>query len=200
VYPREIYGVDGVPVWTRLASVIPKDFAGLLDDARAQVDCFVNLAYLAFLIAIASLACIASEMGRSEMPTPIIFEADTYRHVVVFLASLGFAIVAYRWAIMRVAAWGDLVKSAFDCYLLALIKQLGFAVPPTDAERREFWREFSACVTYEWPMTADKWCLVGESGSAKVPDKSDQLPTVESAHDEPAEAVDAGRSEGVRDP
>lgn len=199
VYPREMYGVDSVPVWARLASVIPKDFAGFIDDARAQVDCFVNLAYLAVLIAVASLACTVYETIYSELPTGSIFEADSYRHLVVPVAAVAFGVVAYRWAIMRVTAWGDLVKSAFDCYLPALIKQLGFAVPPTDAERRDFWREFSACITYEQPMTADKWRLAGESGSAKVPESPDQKPTVESTGQRPAEAVDDGSSAGVRD-
>ena len=48
VYPRELYCADSVAIWPRLASVIPKDFAGLLDDARAQVNFFVNITNLCF--------------------------------------------------------------------------------------------------------------------------------------------------------
>jgi hypothetical protein len=194
VYPRQIYGVDSVPVWTRLASVIPKDFAGLLDDARAQVDCFVNLAYLASLVAIASLCRAAYEMDCQQMPTWRIFESLGCSHLVVSAAALVFAVSAYFWATVRVIAWGDLVKSAFDCYLPALMKQLGFEVPPTEAERQEFWREFSACITYQQPMTADRWRLAGEFDAVKVSDTLKRLPTTEVAGDRPADLASEGES------
>ena len=36
------------------------------------------------------------------------------------LGGLVVSFLAYKWALVLVQAWGDLVKSAFDCYLVAL--------------------------------------------------------------------------------
>jgi hypothetical protein len=165
VYPRELYGVDSVPVWLRLASVIPKDFTSLLDDARSEVNFFVNLMYLALLIAVASSANAVYATNWHHLPISDALRAAGLRHIVVPATAFVISVVAYYWATTCAMAWGDLVKSAFDCYLPALIKQLGFAVPPTEAERLEFWDEFSALITFQQPMTPDRWPIAGETGS-----------------------------------
>ncbi|HKO09243.1 MAG TPA: hypothetical protein VJ487_16160 [Alphaproteobacteria bacterium] len=183
VYPNEVYGVDSVTVWLRLASVIPKDYTALLDDARAQADCFVNLTLLALLIGLASLAAAGYEADWRMIPdwnaltlngVLIPFGRAGLRHVAFAAGSVAFAAIFYWRAIDRASAWADLVRSAFDCYLPALIKQLGYAVPPTDVERREFWGEFSALITYERPMTPDRWPLASEVGAAKEKPESDK--------------------------
>ena len=178
MYPREVYGVDSVPVWLRLASVISKDFTALIDDARAQVDCFVNIACLSFAIAAASLADALKQAYWDRLlfwQIPITF-AETLAILKPLVQqdftvpAIGFAVafLSYRWATIRVVAWGDLVKSAFDCYLPALAKQLGFALPRTDAERREFWSDFNALILYQQKsMTPDRWPLVGDSETKK---------------------------------
>jgi hypothetical protein len=176
VYPRELYGVDSVPVWLRLASVIPKDYMVLLDDARAHVDCFVNLTFLALLIGLASLADAGYEADWRALTLNgvlIPFNSASLRHIAFAAGSAALAAITYYWATERVVAWGDLVRSAFDCYLPALLKQLGFAILPTDAERREFWSEFSALITYEQAMTTDRWPLRSELGAPIERPKSD---------------------------
>ena len=150
VYPRQVYGADGVPIWLRLASVIPKEFAGLLEDARAQVDCFVNLANLAFLI---TLACVTGSLASADWQHLTVVGQSEQRYLLMASMSLVVCALSYWLTTVRAMAWGDLVRSAFDCYLPALIRQLGYAVPSTDAERREFWSEFNALVLYQQPMT-----------------------------------------------
>jgi hypothetical protein len=162
VYPRQIYGADGVPVWLRLASVMPKDFTGLVDSARAQVDCFVNLTYLALFLALTALTFAAYDMNWDLIPHWSAFGPAGHRYLEVGAVSIAFAGFAYRWASSSVIAWGDLVKSAFDCYLPALTKQLGFAMPLSEKERQEFWREFNALVLYQQPMTVGRWSLVSD--------------------------------------
>jgi len=160
VYPRDVYGVDGVSVWLRLASVIPKDYASLVEDARAEVDFFVNTSNLAILFVILSLAGAVHDARWQYRPIlgPV---GLCYLHV----AAIGVVIaaVAYYSAAARAMAWGDLVRSAFDCYLLSLIKQLGFAVPSNEKERHEFWTQFSRLIVYKQPMTPDRWPLASES-------------------------------------
>jgi hypothetical protein len=187
-YPREVYGVDSVPVWLRLASVIPKDFTSLLDDARAETDCFVNLTFLALLIAIAVSVNAAYDANWHQMPTWSALGSGSVRNIVIVAIALVISAVAYCWASMRAMDWGELVKSAFDCYLPALIKQLGYAVPTTEAERREFWEEFSALITYQQPMTWDQWPILGETGSGNKEKTGKEGPVPESAADEASES------------
>jgi hypothetical protein len=153
VYPREIYGADSIPVWLRLATVVSKDFAGEIEDARAQVNCLVNVFFLALGLGVFALGRIAAGTDWSRLCAEFAgLPADSWYDVTIALADLVVAWVAYRWATSLVAPWGDLVKSAFDCYLTALIKQLGYAVPPDAAQRRKFWSEFNAQVLYRQPI------------------------------------------------
>jgi hypothetical protein len=203
-YPFEVYGADSIPVWPRLASVIPKDFAGLLDDARAQVDCFVTLTNLYSLIVLVSLAGAAYNADWLHLP---IWNAQVFfdelcaffgpagvRHIVV--AAIGLVVTAFvYWRATALAmAWGELVKSAFDCYLPALIKQLGFGMPPYE-ERREFWKEVNALILFERQMTANRWPPPAEAAlkveQAKPESKPEPAKRVESelSEEEPPAAV-----------
>jgi len=47
------------------------------------------------------------------------------------------------------------VKAAFDCYLPALIKQLGYAPPETLEARLAAWREVNAIFVYATPPDGD---------------------------------------------
>jgi hypothetical protein len=48
-YSLNVYGVDAIPAWHRLSAVIPNDFAGKVDDARAEVNFWINVWVLAIL-------------------------------------------------------------------------------------------------------------------------------------------------------
>jgi len=199
VYPRELYDVDSVPVWLRLASVIPRDYSGLLDDARAQADCFVNLTCLSLLIGLACLAGAAVGAAQRIPPWPGLTIAalaaalgPAGMHYVAFAAAtLAFGVFTYSWAVNRVTAWGDLVRSAFDCYLPALINQLGYAIPATEAERRNFWNEFSALITYEQAM-ATEWPLAGGAPANGRPGKGQPQPHPATPEGKPATGDSAG--------
>ena len=111
----------------------------MLDDARAQVNFFVNITNFALLIAFASVAGAAYDLDWLHFTTRNTQILDSVRTLLgvaglrhIAWAASGFVIaaLAYWQATARVKVWGDLVKSAFDCYLPALTKQLGFALPP----------------------------------------------------------------------
>jgi len=192
VYPRELYCADSIAVWPRLASVIPKEFGGFLDDARAQVSFFVNITDLALLIALTSFAGAAYDSNWLQLTKPNIRTLDGLlsflgpaglRHAAWAAIALMIAGLAYSQATARALTWGELVKSAFDCYLPALIKQLGFVLPPSHSEHREFWKEFNRRILFQLPMTANRWPLASEVVSKQEPPKP--LPDTEPK--EPAE-------------
>jgi hypothetical protein len=163
VYSRQIYNADSIPVWLRLASVVPKDFASEIEDARAPVNCFVNICYLALVVCGFALGRIVAGIDQSHilveatgMPTHATIQASlpaaACYDAEVALAALVVAWIAYRWATHLAIAWGELVKSAFDCYLPALVRQLGYATPPDAALRQKFWDEFSNLAIYRVRM------------------------------------------------
>ena len=63
--PRQVYGADAIPVWTRLASVVSKDYAAQINDARARVDCFVNVTCLAIALSLVALGMVFAGCYRT---------------------------------------------------------------------------------------------------------------------------------------
>jgi hypothetical protein len=154
VYPREAYGVDGVAVWLRLISLIPKDFTAMIDDARSRVDFFMNVCLPAFCIAVAAVLSALLQVYGHGLPHPKAWPSGDSIWAFVTISPLGhsslvailgglIALLSYRAAAGSVLGWGDLVRSAFDCYLPALSDQLGYAYPSTEEARRRFWIELN---------------------------------------------------------
>jgi hypothetical protein len=158
----------------RLASVIGKDFSALHDDARSQVDCFVSLTHLAFLIAISSLVgavvdlfLFSSPLSESTFLHQLKFSGvEGLRHLVFFGGALIVSILSYWRACVNAMAWGNIVKSAFDCYLPALMKQLGYEIPPRAKDRQKFWMEYSTLIAYQIPMKTD-WPVASTTTTAE---------------------------------
>ena len=133
----------------------------MLDDARAHADCFVNLTILTAALAFASFAMAVISADWRHLKVLVVAEE---RYLPIALISLLVCVCTYVLAAMRAVIWGELVKAAFDCYLPALINQLGFLIPQTDAARREFWSEFNDLILYKQLMTPNRWPLLRERG------------------------------------
>ena len=191
-YPLVNYGVDSIPGWVRLRGIMPKDFRAMVDDARTEVDFFVNVWFFAVLFGlVALLRCIE----RAYFAWP-----DPYR---IFAGAAGFALaaavgglacwLAYEGAIDRARAWGETVKSAFDLYLPDLARKLGYELPATGEERRIFWDALNSSFLYQTPMNPEHWKV---AKPAKVAGQ-DQNGRVGNGDDSPADNDDP-RSTGVR--
>jgi hypothetical protein len=151
-YSYNVYGVDSIPAWLRLQALIPKNFLSVIDDARAQVDFFVNGLVLALLIGGAAAVHFMSNIYI------VAYCAQTNIYAMDYCAGHDWFHVHFRWdliiwivlalcvargcyelAIDRAIAWGGLVKSAFDLYLPKLARQLGHALPDLYDARQAFW-------------------------------------------------------------
>lgn len=167
VYPFTVYGADGVPVWSRLAAVISKDFAAQVEDARSRVDCLVNITFLATLIAFMALGIALWNANWALHRADAFFGAPNGARLFQFgLGELVLGYLSYRWAIVQAATWGEIVKSAFDCFLPGLIRQLGYRVPDLEAERRRFWSDFNRRVVYQYPMRGE-WPVGPQDAAAQ---------------------------------
>ena len=54
-YPDEQYGMESILFWTRLASVIDKDYANIVTDAKTSLDFMLNSSLLSAILAFAAL-------------------------------------------------------------------------------------------------------------------------------------------------
>jgi kumamolisin len=146
VYPAEAYGVDSISAWPRLLTVISNDYQSLINDAKSTVDLAINLSALAFLVYLYSIAVVMVEHVSTEVHIAPPHAGGTWSRVAFF--GLVVALVSYRAAISLVPTWGDQIKSAFDCYLPQLAKQMGYSMPQASKARRKIWLGLSGQLLY----------------------------------------------------
>lgn len=136
-YPYTMYGIDAIVSWGRLNGVIPEDYRNLIDDAQANLDFWINLIAVFFLITLESIgACLIT---------------DQPEHLIFCLIPILIMYVAYLGAKSSALQWGEFIKSAFDLFLPDLRKKLGMPEFKTDAEARAAWTRFSQAVLYVNP-------------------------------------------------
>lgn len=146
VYPRVMYGFEGIDGWTRILAVLPKDYRELIDDAKAQVDWWVNMGVMSLLFLIEFWYAIFSKWGLT-LPWYI-----TTLNLVLPIAIYVLLSLLLSWRAASAAiGWGDYVKSAFDLYRFALLESMGIDAPKTRKEEREVWTRFSQAVLFNLP-------------------------------------------------
>lgn len=133
-YPDLIYGVDSIVVWVRLLGVIPEDYRGLIDTAKAQTDFWVNLWLLGYL-AVAEYICVLVYARQIKM-------------LWFPLLVVGLALAASSRAKDAAVQWGDYVKASFDLFLPDLREKLQLPTPANISEERALWTNFSQVVIY----------------------------------------------------
>lgn len=161
-YALEVYGVDSIAVWPRMQALFSKDFQALVDDARAQIDFFINLWVFSVLFAAIAIARIVYALYST---WPALEKVSEHAAVWGFgVGAIGAVLLAwgsYEGATERAGAWGELVRSAFDLYLSALANQLGYELPPAEADRRIFWGAINSAFLYQRPLP-EKWRAVAD--------------------------------------
>jgi hypothetical protein len=147
-YPRVMYGIESITGWPRISAVVSKEFAEMLNSARATTDMWVNAWFVSVLVLPVYIACAFATYHLTFWTIP------PYWWMPVSV--LAAAYFAYWRAREAAAQWGGYVKAAFDVYLPVLRKQLGYKVPTSIAEERELWTLLSQAMTYRDPRPMDE--------------------------------------------
>lgn len=142
VYSGVVYGLDSIPGWPRLLSVLPKDYREQIGDAEAMVSFWVNLWFGGTVVGLADI--LWTIIGRNQ--------SFPWIWIPAFIAAVGAANLARGSA----RQWGEYVKSGFDLYRGELAKQLGLKLPTTIEAERQMWTLFSQTTIYRTPDTATK--------------------------------------------
>lgn len=146
-YPRVMYGMEPIDGWIRILAVVPKEYRELIDDAKAQVDWWVNLGVVSLVFLIEFWYLVFTKWG-----------SGPYWHInalnfVVPLVVFGVINRFFSWRATRAAAsWGDYIKSAFDLYRFTLLESLCIDLPRDRAEEKRVWEKYSQAVTYRQPL------------------------------------------------
>jgi hypothetical protein len=143
VYPRVMYGLEGIDGWPRILAVLPKDYRELIDSAKAQIDWWVNLIVMSFLFLVEFWYVVFSKWGTS----PGWFYTALNISIPLVLFALLNWIFLWR-ATSAAIGWGDYVKSAFDLYRFDLLEKLHIAPPKTREEERELWTSLSRAIIF----------------------------------------------------
>ena len=142
VYPRVIYGLEGIQGWSRLSAVVSQDYLRTIEEAKAQLDFWANL-------------CIGG-VGIALLYWALAARAGDCPDWWVSLAALGVCLTTYRAACGAAMSWGALVMSAFDLYRIELCRKVGLEMPRSTAQEREMWAAFSQTTVYRSSTSADK--------------------------------------------
>jgi hypothetical protein len=160
VYSRLMYGLDMIPGWYRLLTVIPDQWRDLIDSAKANVDFWVNIHILSLIILIEFIGIMVFTPQLEFWWGPVIV--------------LGVSILAYERAKRAAVNWGEYVKSAFDVFLPELRRKMHFPSPATKEEEKSLWAKFSQAIIYARPECMPDRVISKES-LACTEEKSDMV-------------------------
>jgi uncharacterized repeat protein (TIGR01451 family) len=130
-----------------LVAKIDKDYASGMDAAKTSLDFMLNVSVLSFLS-----ATLITILGFYYFPPSTLFYAPgpaslkalTLTWLLTVVGFVTVSYLAYLSLIGRAAAWGAMVKSAFDLYRGDLLKQLGYDRPNlTSRQERRLWDAIS---------------------------------------------------------
>lgn len=127
-YSYQRYDVDSVLVWPRLYAVLPESFVKTLEGAKTSLDFMLVFSTLSILFGFAAGLFV------------LISQGDWWLFLLCFVGGFVVAWLAYRSALEAAITYGQLIKSAFDLYRGALIKQMGFKQPKSLEKERDFWK------------------------------------------------------------
>jgi hypothetical protein len=138
------WGLDYAAIWPRIETLLNEEERVLLDEGDTEVAFFVNLSLVSFLIAVVSVAWVASNYDSAAL-------------AVVggcLLTMLFFNYLAVEAAIRL----GQRVRAAVDLHRLAMYRGLGLSVPAAfEQERGSLAVETSQFLLYGSGISPGSW-------------------------------------------
>jgi hypothetical protein len=189
-YPNTAYGADGVTLWLHLHLVMSGDSRSLVADARSQVDLLINTCLLSLIVAVTAvlrffvkLYGVATFEHSQSLAAALNHYASAfgfmvtsaYGYVLIALFALALSRLSYLAATDKASSWGNTVKTAYDLYLPALAEQMGYSLPSTSKEQREFWNEVCQRFLYRDPTDFTKW-IATEKPEPKAKEEKTEAP------------------------
>jgi hypothetical protein len=154
LYSESRYGIDAVPLWGRLAHVIPDKGMEKVDDANNQCLFLLNASVLATTFAIicllASIYQVSALWLYSQSPKlfPLLENGWVSGKMGVFYSFLFVISLAAAWlfyvaSLLNVSQYGQMIRTSYDLYRFDLIEALRLELPKTLSEEKQLWRRIN---------------------------------------------------------
>lgn len=141
VYPRLMYGVESIVMWSRLLTVVPPEYKSHIDDAKSHMDFWINLGVSSMLLLTSS---VVMRFYVNYKNIPVI---SFWFWLLIGLEVSVVYLCQYR-ATRSAILWGQTVKSAFDVYLPDLATKIGLKLPETREGRKLMWQNYGIALLY----------------------------------------------------
>ncbi len=126
-YPHQLYQLDAILWWPRLAALLPETFRTQVDTALTPVLAMLNLSMMLTVLAFGGGAAVLLTNGLWWLLS------------AVFFGGLLLARVCYLAAVSQVVDYGESVRVAFDFYRYDILKQMHIPLPDNLFEERLLW-------------------------------------------------------------
>jgi hypothetical protein len=126
-YPYQLYRLDAVLWWPRLATLLPDTFRSQVDTTLTPMLAMLNLTMLLTLLAFGG--------GVAVLLTNRLW----WLFCLVFLGGLLLAWGCYLTATIQAVDYGELIRVAFDLYRYDVLKQMHIPLPDNLFQERLLW-------------------------------------------------------------
>ena len=177
-YPTVMYGVNAIEGWSRLLSVIPKDYRSFIDSEKAQTDFWLNLCFLSAVILIIYFILVSHASYSTGFWFPFL--------------NLLILWMAYRGAVTAVKEWGVFFKASFDIFLPELYARLHFSSLPDSDSQWNTWDTFSKAIVFRDRSSLPPRSQRSENSKEKEPEEEHKSESgaEEESNDADKEAAD----------
>jgi hypothetical protein len=136
-YPHQLYQLDAVLWWPRLAALLP-------DTLRTQVG-----TALTPVLNMLNLSMILTVLALGGGITVLLVHQSWWLSAAVFFGGLLLARVCYLAAVSQAVDYGESVRVAFDLYRHDVLKQLHIPLPDNLFKERLLWDKLNTWL-YSW--------------------------------------------------
>lgn len=123
----QIYKLDAVIWWPRLAPLLPDAF-------RAQVD-----VALIPMLAVLNLSLVFTLIAFIGGGSAILLGPDWFMFLISFIGGFFFARISYMAAVSQATDYGNWIRVAFDLYRHEILKQMHIPIPDNLVDETLLW-------------------------------------------------------------
>lgn len=149
-YPYQVYRLDTILWWPRLAPLLPEALRAQLDGALTPLIALINLSFLSALLALAGGPFLVV-IDRSAADQPM------WLFLAVLLGGLLVARLCYEAAIVQASDYGSLLRVAFDLHRHKILEEMHIARPTGLVQERRLWDALNQWVYRYIPPWESHW-------------------------------------------
>ncbi len=149
-YAYQIYRLDAIVWWPRLAPLLPDTLRGQIDAALTPLIALLNLSFLLTLLALAGGPAVVL-VGLQGATQP------WWLFVLVFVGGLLLARLCYEAAISQAGDYGSLLRVAFDLHRHKVLEAMHIARPDDLRTERRLWDALNQWVYRYVPPWESRW-------------------------------------------